>query len=549
MSFIKNYSTNNRWAIMIMIFFIGVISTIVFFSIDKGFDLADEGLHLALSNPKVSNNNSLFNYDLIFKILYKFLGFEFDILTLRLAKYLSLASVFLFGLSFFRKYNFSTLDKCFLALAVFSSYTYLTLSLSYNTLCFLIVILYVFIYVKINNGFTFKQNLLWIALAVLSSLCFLVKPPISLILLGLTFLFSVISSPRVSWKYLLIRFLFISIGYIIIQIFFQIIFPNYSHPKVLGNGVEISSYGSYSKSILVKRILVSFKWVFILNIAGWFLSYLFTQKKFNLIKSLVSITIIFITIFYFFISHLSSNEFNVFQYGLMILSCIGIGGFMYFQRLSQCTWSNIVVMILLFIAPFICSFGSNVYYFRTGQQYVFFWILLMVYIKNINNRIPNQFVLIWYFIFASFITFKIYNNIIVVPENQPKLTSCNFKYEYADNKFILLEKNQANYIKNLKKKLELWSPNSNEIIGLYAMPGDILLTGYRNYYNPLIWDNSQWNFFKSKLNNDAEYKRIPMPMLISKDLDANKRRQLNNYKQVDSVEYYKGGYVYLFIPN
>ncbi|MFD0777235.1 hypothetical protein ACFQZF_00525 [Flavobacterium myungsuense] len=39
-----------------------------------------------------------------------------------------------------------------------------------------------------------------------------------------------------------------------------------------------------------------------------------------------------------------------------------------------------------------------------------------------------------------------------------------------------------------------------------------------------------------------------MPILISKDLNVEERNNLENYKVVDSVKYFKNGYVYIFKP-
>ncbi|MFD0777236.1 hypothetical protein ACFQZF_00530 [Flavobacterium myungsuense] len=97
---------------------------------------------------------------------------------------------------------------------------------------------------------------------------------------------------------------------------------------------------------------------------------------------------------------------------------------------------------------------------------------------------PERYILTWYFIFASFISAKIYNNVIANPDNQPKLSTNFVAYKYGNDKWIKLEKNQADYLKNLKVKLTQSSPNRKEIIGMYAMPGDIMLTGFINYYNP-----------------------------------------------------------------
>ena len=539
----------NRWAVSILILFIVIILTTLFWSINKGIDLSDEGLHFAFSNPNTINNNGLFNYDLFFKILYKITKFEFSIISLRLLKLSSLVLLFVLGLPFFRRSNFSVLDKSFLAVAIFSCYTYLTQSLSYNTISFVLVLSYIYMYTNLQKSSAVKQYLWSFLMAILSSLCFFVKPPLSIVLLGMTFVLTTISLSEFKWKDVIFKFSLIVLGYVSVQMVFQIIFSDYAFLRVLKDSLQISTYyGAYDKSILIKRIVASFKWVFILNIVGYIAAYLLNKATVTLKAKVISLLAIAVLLAYFFVSHRSSNEFDVFQYGLMIMTSIAIGFFIYFIKVQECSWHNRFIIILLFLAPFLCAFGSNVYFFRTSQQYLFFWFLLLVYSKSIGNKMPKRYILTWYFIFASFISAKIYNNVIANPDNQPKLSTNFVVYKYGNDKWIKLEKNQADYLKNLKVKLTHWSPSRKEIIGMYAMPGDIMLTGFINYYNPLIWDTFQWKFLKDRLNNNPKFKNQPMPILISKDLNVEERNKLENYKVVDSLKYFKNGYVYIFKP-
>jgi hypothetical protein len=134
------------------------------------------------------------------------------------------------------------------------------------------------------------------------------------------------------------------------------------------------------------------------------------------------------------------------------------------------------------------------------------------------------------------------------PDNQPKLSANFIDFKYGNDNHIKLDKDQAQYLIFLKEKLHKWSPNRKEVIGLYAMPGDIVLTGFTNYYNPLIWDNFQWNFLRNRMLTNSEFKDKPMPILITKDLDKIQRQQLKGYKEVDSVKYYRNGYIYVLKP-
>jgi hypothetical protein len=549
MSFVKKYLTLNRIVGAIMIFLISIIVFTLLWSIDKGIDLADEGLHFVFSKPETVNNNGLFNYDLFFKLLYKAVQFDFDIISLRIIKLVSIVLLFILGIPFFRRSKLSIIDNFFLAMAIFCSYTYLTQSLSYNSISFVLVLSYFYCYSYMIKATLFRQNTLFLLMAILSSLCYFVKPPLSLALFGMTFILSTMSFTTWKWKQLLFRFLLIFVGYVAIQGLFQFIFSNYSFAKVLKDSMELSTYyGSYNKSVLIKRVVASFKWVFVLSLAGWCIAVLINKGRNNFKAVILSLFVIGVSLSYFFVSHLSSNEFDIFQYGLMIIASIGLGFFGYHLKWNNLTKQDIGILILLFLAPFLCSFGSNVYFFRTTQQYLFFWVLLLVYAKNIGLPFSKNILLSWYLIFSVFITIKIYNNVLENPDNQPQLSPNFVDFKYGNDNHINLDKHQAQYLIHLKEKLHKWSPNRKEIIGLYAMPGDIALTGYTNYYNPLIWDNFQWNFLRNRMLTNSEFKDKPMPILITKDLDKIQRQQLKGYLEVDSVKYYRNGYIYLLKP-
>jgi len=295
-------------------------------------------------------------------------------------------------------------------------------------------------------------------------------------------------------------------------------------------------------------MMAAFKWIFVLHIIGWGLAYIFNQSKFNLKKIVITVFGISGLLYYFFVSHLSSNEFNLFEYSLVITAAVAIGFLFFYQKIIDYSRYELILVVLLYLAPFICSFGSIVYFIRCGQQYLFFWVILLAYMKIKSVTITKSIVFIIYFLIGILISFKIYNQVIINPYNQPPLSSNFVMFKYGNNKCLKLEINQAKYLNSLKDKLTYWSPDSKEVIGLYAMSGHILLAGYNNYYNPIIWDGFQWKYFKNKLSNDPLYKYKSMPILISKDLNSNQRDLLEGYKKVDSLKSYKDGYIYIFKP-
>ena len=61
-------------------------------------------------------------------------------------------------------------------------------------------------------------------MAILSSLCFFSKPPLSLVLLGMTFMLTTISFSKLLWRRILFQFFLIVMGYVGVQLIFQIVF-------------------------------------------------------------------------------------------------------------------------------------------------------------------------------------------------------------------------------------------------------------------------------------------------------------------------------------
>ena len=546
MVLLKSFFTYYKFLGVLLILCIVSIFSTLFWSLDKGINLADEGLHYALSNPNTTNNNSLFNYDLFFKIFYKITKFEFGIISLRMLKFLLLVLLFILGLPIFNKNNFSVLDKLFLAIAIFCPYTFLTQSLSYNSICFILLLSYIYLYTNLQNSSVSKQNVLSFLMAILSSLCFFSKPPLSLLMFGITYILTFINLSKLRVVNLLVRCFLVTFGYVIVQFIFQHIFPDYSFIKVLNDGIQLSTYyESYNKFNLIKRLIVSFKWVFILSFIGLIIGYIFYKKKPSLLGIIISLIMIVVMLGYFFMSHLSSNEFNVFQYGLVIISAVALGFIMYFQKAKYFSMQKKILIVLLFIAPFICNLGSNVYFLRSGQQFIFFWFLLFVYLKNNSKTIPKYVSFVWYIIFSCFISIKIHNNVVVNPDNQPQLSSNFVTYNYGNESYIKIDKAQADYLINLKEKLNQYSPIRREIIGLYAMPGDILFTGYVNYYSPLIWDVFQFRFIKNMINENPKFKNTTMPLLVTRDFKNKEIEKIDGYRLLDSVKDYRNGYVYI----
>ena len=59
---------------------------LVFTGINRGFDISDEGLYVLLADPRQDNVAGIFNYDLIFKLIYQGIGYSFSLVELRILR-------------------------------------------------------------------------------------------------------------------------------------------------------------------------------------------------------------------------------------------------------------------------------------------------------------------------------------------------------------------------------------------------------------------------------------------------------------------------------
>jgi hypothetical protein len=122
-----------------MLKFLVLLSIVaIIFAMPRGFDISDEGLYVLLADPNQENIGGIFNYDLFFKVIYKFTGLEFGIIGLRIIRLISYFigayGLALFWKNFFESQRLSS-SIFLLALAgLFAGYGFLPPTLSYNSI-------------------------------------------------------------------------------------------------------------------------------------------------------------------------------------------------------------------------------------------------------------------------------------------------------------------------------------------------------------------------------------------------------------------------------
>jgi hypothetical protein len=485
----------------LLLVLLSTLIVVLLWSFNKGFDFRDEGLFYAYSQPETENFSAIINYDLFFKLFFQTTGIKFGIIGLRVLNF----SLYLFmgGVAGYllKKRGFTANSILFAIFGLLCIYAFSSKTVNYYSLTLFFVFLF---WVLLEKIFTltnkYKIFLSLILSGVISSLSFMVKPPVGLTLLLISFL---IPFFILKIRYYVFYFLLIIIGFSLVQIFFNSIFSHYSFLGVINNSFELSdSYSSYGKGVLVKRVFSGMRWSVLILLSGLLIS-LSIKKRDNKLISLLFILLSALIIFYFFSAHIKSNEFSFLQYSLIFFTSLFIGFSFSIKNYSLLNKKMWFIYGFLFVSPFICILGSNVYFYRLGQGFIFFWWILILYInKDIFRFISYNYLICLFFI--SLISYQVLDNQIISPFNQPPLSNNFVHYEYKLDKKIYLDDSQVSYLQNLKTVLEPYKIQNFNVLGLFAFPGDILLTGNMIKYNPWIWDEYQYKYFFKKMRADKK---------------------------------------------
>jgi len=254
-----------------------LFSGLLFWSVNKGFDFADEGFYLILSNANSDNFDSLFNYNIFFKFLNQIFGFSFGIVELRILRLILYIICFSVTIPILKKYNANKEEMLFFLISFFSCYSYFTQSASYNTFAFFFTYLNILIYIYVY--ILGKWQWLITFLGLFPSFCFMGKPTVGLLLLLMNTLIIVFYNYNNFIKILILSFILVSL-FFFLQYVFHLYDNNYSFFNVINNGSEYGKYDSaHSKWKLITNIIGVLRWLFILILCGFILAYIFIAKK------------------------------------------------------------------------------------------------------------------------------------------------------------------------------------------------------------------------------------------------------------------------------
>lgn len=517
---------------------------------NKGIMLPDEGVFYAYLNPNTENYHSVINYDLLFKLLYRYTSLQLGIWESRILRITCFLFVFLLYLYICRKYSFSTPQIGFLFLCVFAGYGIMPQSISYYSLSFIFTSFFIFLYFLFGNNYSKRDAFLYFLQGVLCSLLFLVKPTIGIILLILIFIRAVLFLFQKN-KYLFFISLFIPIlAFSLFQFWLHVEFPHYSFRGVIEIGNEFQSIKQYSTGYIFEKLFSAVKWSFLLMLCGYLFSKeIIISSKHIILSNTFKYLSAFAIIFVFILQHYGSNKFGISEYSLTSISFVVLGVLIPKIDFYKVSVNELFLYMVLFLMPFVCQFGSNVYFFRICQNFAFFWWLLIFILIHKAGYSFHRFSYL-YFVLSGLILFNIYQNHIKWQIlSAEKFHKQPFKTEIS-NKPIFISALQKDYFNSISLLFNKYNNPSNKkyVLGLYQMPGDILFSGGNIFLNPLTWNSESLNTILENREVDQVAVNKVYPLVLSRDVLTAQEDLKSRYglKLLDSVKHWQSGKVYIF---
>ncbi|MBN3582998.1 hypothetical protein JYB64_11430 [Algoriphagus aestuarii] len=463
---------NRRIFLVYLLSFSLIVLALILFSLNKGFDLTDEGMYMLLLDPLQDNKAGIYHYDLFFKLFYQLTHVEFGIVGSRLLRLFSyiLASFacILFWRNFNQNSNLNWELGLILLMALFSGYAFLPPSLSYNSLsvtlaCFWLMLIS---YPKFNQALFFLIGLvlaLLVYVKITAAICLLI---LSLIVLGW--------QKKLNWKSIFT----LPIPFIVLECLFILVLNESAISRMKETMQMMASRSDYEWTLLIKNNLVGLFWIGLVAIPA------FVIAKVRDFSSNVFIIIPIAAVGLVFYFTKITDEWSHF---FMLASAALIGNSAAkFDWKSKSKNQNLFLLLAL-ILPFALHIGSNVYWLRLGIHYWVFWILALVFmiqsnpalLKLLKAGIPLVTLLL------------VLNGIWWKPFGTEALWNFNTKWEYKPGKSILLNPEMHAILNDLQSKL-IGIPDS-QVIAVYRNPGWLYLLNRHSVNSPGIWDKEQLN--------------------------------------------------------
>ena len=454
------------------------IILVIIFAIPRGFDFSDEGLYVLLADPNQQNVGGVFNYDLFFKLIFKFTGIDFGIKGLRV---LRLLSYFLgaFGMAIFwknvQKSSRISLSIFLLALTgLFASYGFLPSTLSYNSISVVAVCLW--LGMVSNEALNWKH---WLLLGIVFLTLFYSKITVCFLLGFLTILYFGFKK-QLNFK----NVLFLLAPFVFFEGLFFILFQENAMSRLIAEQGFLNQRQDYSTFLLLKHTMVGIFW----SIFATFFFLIAGKLKQDLSKLYFPFLAlaIFVLCAVFYWTRITEEWSHIFLLATLALIGMQVGQL----NLKQFKSKKGLFLFVLIVLPFLLHFGSNVYWMRLGIHYWVFWLFafaLLIQTKSAKFQIAFH-----HFSAVSSLLLVIVG-IWISPFEGSYLWDSSYSWEYRPGKRILLSKSQIDFLQKLKPEIE--PIESGKIASLYLNPGLLYILNRTSPHIPGYWKPSQAKTF------------------------------------------------------
>jgi hypothetical protein len=467
-----------------------------------GFDISDEGLYAFLADPLQPNPQAVFNYDLFFKILFRFTGLKFSLIQLRLLRLLcylvSAWSLAVFFKNYFVHKKASWQIFSFTFIGICLGYAFLPQTLSYNSLNVSLTCVWLAIL-----SIPFKKSFQYLLIGVSLALIFYVKFPTAILLFGITYI-TLFYLESLSWKWMLIL-----LPLLLFEFLFWTLFQENAVLRLsatLGNQLERPQYNLLD---LMKSPLVGIFWLGISSI-GFFLVKLLDNKSKLKPFLLILSCLIFISVVY--LTHITQEWNHLFLLTIFLFVVHRL-----YNSFSEISSAQLPWVLILTFLPFILHFGSNVYWLRIGIHYAVFWMLLVAILSKRRNQILlglSVFSFIW-----------VINGLVFQPFEQSPLFESKRHWQIPGNSGLFLDSSIVEILEILQEELD----GEDNVQAFFRNPGLAYLLGKNIPGQAMVWDPSQLN---TLINFENEYPVIfcPSDSVQIPDLKHREKIYIGSYQ-------------------
>lgn len=583
LKYIKNNSLILRNSLSALYFFLTLIlSSVLFYSIDKGFDFSDESCFLLnLTYPK-KYAGGIYNYHLIFLHFFGFLPKSIILFRIYGIIILFFGSIILFfGLKYFfnsNKDNFQIRSFDLFNIAFISSFLFFFINIytvNNNTLSqfFLVVVLSIILYFNSLEvlDFSVKNILLTILLAIVNVLGFFNKFSTAILLE-----FFIICVLFTLFYKLNKRSLIKLLGVFVISSFMMLIYYftfiqsykswNYLFTKellILSDHKPTHLFKQYFLQInsFLLFFIKYYSWIFCYPIIYFFVfkKKLKIAKHLNWLLQVVFILVYLLSLYYFkyYESTLRMGPFNH-AYIYLINNILFFTLFCIDQK-EKIKTKDVLIIIFLFILPFIGSIGTANNLFLNALFHGFSWIILVLFFVS-RITLYKRLNFLFFFILITITTSQTISGITQFPYY-------SFSFNYGNKTNIFDENQKVDGIQHLQKiyvnnnnkvfleklnKIFIKHNLKNKPVICYYYPGiPYLMSGYSpgpNYYFSTERDAKAYSFLKSNAHPVIiEHKPISLDLI--KVLKSKNINFPTDYLLVDSIYFYNSNcYLKIFKP-